>query len=228
MKIPKVLEEYTDALLDLIYPPTTIHEMCSGPVPFIPEHSCFKCSIPLRMIEDGPTCYECRNTFYFFDRVISVVKYEEDIKNLIYKFKYSNHTYLARIMGAMMAHKLDQEGIQVDLILPVPLYKGKERERGFNQSTLLCKYIVKENNIPLNTDTLIRIKNTKVMHNLSKKERHENVSNAFKIIEKGVVMNKNILLVDDIFTTGATVNICSKLLIESGAKSVTVFTFARD
>jgi len=131
-------------------------------------------------------------------------------------------------MGAMMANKLKEEDISIDLILPVPLYKPKERERGFNQSALLGKYVAKEVNIPLNIDILTRVKNTKVMHSLNKKERIENVKEAFKVIDNGVVINKNILLIDDIFTTGSTVNICSKLLLSSGAKSVTVLTFARD
>ncbi|MBU5676652.1 ComF family protein [Alkaliphilus sp. MSJ-5] len=244
MKILQVVEEYVDALLELIYPSKAICYMCNNSIekeakyslclncynaiPFIPDHYCIKCGIPLRMIEDGPNCEECKGSHHYFHRAISVVKYEEDIKKLIYRFKYSSQTYLARLMGSMMAHKLNQEGTAIDLILPVPLYKGKERERGFNQATLLCKYIAKETNIPINIDVLIRVKNTKVMHNLSKKERQENVNDAFKVLDEGVIMNKNILLVDDIFTTGATVNVCSRLLTTHGAKSVTVLTFARD
>ncbi len=228
MKVLETLEKYKDALLELIYPSVTIHHICEGPIPFISDHHCIKCSLPLRMIEDGPICQECKNNFYFFDRAISVVKYEGDIKKLIYKFKYSSHTYLARIMGTMMADKLKIEYIEADLIIPVPLHKNKEKERGFNQAALLGKYIAKETDILLNTDTLVRVKNTKVMHNLNKKERQENVKDAFKVIDKRVIKKKNIILVDDIFTTGATVNTCSRLLIESGAKSVTVLTFARD
>lgn len=244
MKTLQLLEEYANAFLDLIYPSKTICYMCNGTLekdakyslcyncytelPFIPEHHCIKCSTSLRMIEDGPTCEQCTNSHYYFDRAISVVKYEKDVKKLIYRFKYSDHTYLATTIGAMMTYKLKHEGIKVDLIIPVPLYKGKERERGFNQATLLCKYIAKETNISLNIDTMTRVKNTKVMHNLTKRERLKNVENAFKIVNKEVVVNKDILLIDDIFTTGSTVNACSKELINCGAKSVTVLTFARD
>lgn len=228
MKIIKLLEEYKDALLDLIYPPVSIYDICDGPISFIPEHSCIKCGIGLRMIEDGPTCHECENSHYYFDRAVSVVKYEEDIKKLIYRFKYSRHTYLARIMGAMMGQKLRGEGINVDLIIPVPLHKKREKDRGFNQSVLLARYIKKEINVPLNINTLLRVKNTKVMHRLTKKERRDNVEDAFKVVENGVIEDKDILLIDDIFTTGATVNACSQLLKNSGAKSVTILTFARD
>lgn len=244
MTIAEIAKEYIDAFLDLIYPSKTICYICSGTLekdakyslcyncymelPFIPSHHCTKCSTALRMIEDGPICEQCTNSHYYFDRVISVVKYEGDIKKLIYRLKYSNRTYLATVMGAMMAHKLKQEGIEIDLIIPVPLYRGKERERGFNQATLLGKYIAKEVNVSLNTDALIRVKNTKVMHNLSKKERLENVEAAFKVVDKGVVINRHALLIDDIFTTGSTVNACSQELINSGAKSVTVLTFAKD
>jgi len=131
-------------------------------------------------------------------------------------------------MGSMMADKLKKEGFSTDIILPVPLYKQKEKERGFNQATLLCQYISKEMNIPFNIHTLIRVKNTKVMHSLTKKERQENVADAFKVVDNGVIMEKDIVLIDDIFTTGATVNACSQLLLSNGAKSVTVLTFARD
>ncbi len=244
MKTPKILQEYTNAFLDLIYPSKTICYMCSGTLredakyslcyncytelPFIPDHHCVKCSGPLRMIEDGPICQQCTNSYHYFDRAISLVKYEKEVKTLIYKFKYSDHTYLARTMGTMMADKLKHEGIKVDLIIPVPLYKGKEKERGFNQASLIGKYIAKEINVLLNINTLYRVKNTKAMHNLSKRERLENIENAFKILNKELVADKDILLIDDIFTTGSTVNACSKELISCGAKSVTVLTFAKD
>lgn len=240
----KTVGQYINAFLDLIYPSKTICYMCSGGLekdadyslchrcykglPFISDHRCIKCSTPLRMIEDGPTCEQCINSKYYFDRAISVVKYEADIKTLIYKFKYSSHTYLATTLGLIMAHKLKEEGIEADIIIPVPLHKNREKERGFNQATLIGKYISKEVNIPLDTDILIRTKNTEVMHNLTRRERLENVKEAFKVSNKRVIRNKDILLVDDIFTTGATVDACSKELVDSGARSVTVLTFARD
>ena len=244
MNIIETTKEYINAFLDLIYPSKTICYMCGGTLekdakyslchncynnlPHIPEHHCTKCGTPLKMIEDGPTCEQCKNNNYYFDRAISVVKYEKDVKNLIYKFKYSNHTYLATTIGSIMAYKLKQEGIKTDVIVPVPLYKGKEKERGFNQAILLSKHISKETNIPLDIDTLVRIKNTKVMYNLTRRERLENVENAFKVTNQEIITGEDILLVDDIFTTGSTVNACSKELTDSGAKSVTVLTFARD
>lgn len=244
MKILKTMEEYTNAFLDLIYPSKTICYVCGGMLekdakyslcnncynnlPFIPEHHCTKCGTLLRMIEDGPICQQCKNTNYYFDRAISIVKYEKDVKTLIYKLKYSNHTYLATTIGCIMADKLKQEGIEADIIIPVPLYKRKEKERGFNQAILISKYMAEKANISLNTDVLLRIKNTKVMHNLTRRERLENVDGAFEVINREIIANKDVLLVDDIFTTGSTVNSCSKELIDSGAKSVTVLTFARD
>lgn len=243
MKILKTIEEYTDALLDLIYPSETICFMCNNTLEkdtkyglcrncynnlsFIPDHHCIKCSIPLRMIEDGPTCEQCTNSNYYFDRVISAVKYEKDAKILIYRLKYSGHTYLATAIGYIMADKLKEEGIREGLIIPVPLYKGKEKERGFNQAVLISKYIAKETGILLNTDALIRIEDTKVMYNLTKGEKLKNVENAFEVANQSAIIDKDILLIDDILTTGSTANACSKELINSGAKSVTVLTFAR-
>ncbi|MDI9476257.1 MAG: ComF family protein [Natronincolaceae bacterium] len=244
MKILKTIGEYTNAFLDLIYPSKTICYICGGTLeenakyslcsncynnlPFIPEHHCTKCSTPLRMIEDGPICRQCKDTNYYFDRAISIAEYKKDVKTLIYKLKYSGHTYLATTIGCIMADKLKQEGIETDIIIPVPLYKRKEKERGFNQAILISKYMAEKTNMPLNIDAFIRIKNTKVMHNLSRRERLENVKGAFKVINRGTIANKDVLLVDDIFTTGSTVNSCSKELTDNGAKSVTVLTFARD
>ncbi|HZK57320.1 MAG TPA: ComF family protein [Clostridia bacterium] len=243
-KIIEIIKEYANAFLDLIYPSKTICYICGGALeenakyslchscynnlPFIPDHHCDKCGTPLRMIEDGPICQQCKKTNYCFDRAISVVEYKQDVKILIYKLKYSNHTYLATTFGYIMADKLKQEGIKADIIIPIPLHRSKEKERGFNQATLISKYIVEKINIPLNINALIRTKNTKVMHNLTRRERLENVEGAFEVVDKEAIINKDILLIDDIFTTGSTVNSCSKELINNGAKSVTVLTFARD
>lgn len=244
MNIIETAKEYMNAFLDLIYPSETICYMCGGTLekdakyslckncynnlPFISEHHCTKCGTSLKMVESEPICEQCKKSDYYFDRAISVVEYKKDIKRLIYKFKYSDHTYLATTIGPMMAHKIKQEGTEADIIIPVPLYKNKEKERGFNQAVLLSRQISGETNIPLNADTLIRTKNTKVMYNLTRKERLENVRDAFRIINQDAIINKNIILVDDIFTTGSTVNSCSKELMENGAKSVTVLTFAKD
>lgn len=228
MKIPKVLEEYVEALLELIYPPVTIEDLCTEKIPYISDHSCNRCGRVLRMVEDGPKCQECMSKEYHFHRAISVVKYEGEMKELIYGFKYTHRTYVGRIMGLMMADKIKAEGIEIDLILPVPLYGGKEKERGFNQATILSKYISKKSKIPFNIDVLVRTRNTKVMYNLTRRERQENVADAFKVLNNGVIIDKKILLVDDILTTGSTVDECSKLLLNFGAKTVTVLTFARD
>ena len=182
----KVIKEYTNVFLDLIYPSKTICYMCGGTskenakyslchncynnLPFIQEHYCVRCSIPLRMTEDGSTCEQCKIGNYYFDRAISAVKYEKDVKSLIYKLKYSGHTYLAATIGFIMADKLKQESVKTDLIIPVPLHKNKEKERGFNQAAFIGGYIAKKTSIPFNTNVLIRTKNTKVMYNLTQKK----------------------------------------------------------
>jgi len=180
------------------------------------------------MIENGPICQQCKNTDFYFDKAISAVKYQKDVKTLIYKLKYSGHTYLATTIGHIMADKLKQENIEADIIIPVPLHRSKERKRGFNQAILISKYMVGKIDISLDINALTRIKNTRAMHNLTRGERLENVEGAFEVANKEAIANKNILLIDDIFTTGSTVNSCSKELINNGAKSVTVMTFARD
>lgn len=126
-----------------------------------------------------------------------------------------------------MLYAFEKENItNIDLIVPVPLHRSRKAERGYNQAELLAKYLSSKLGIPLNSRNLIRTKATKIQNKLSRHEREQNLKDAFIIRQSNVFKDKRILLVDDIFTTGATVNECSRILMECGVKEVYVITIA--
>lgn len=114
---------------------------------------------------------------------------------------------------------------EVDLVLPVPLHKKRLRHRGFNQSALLARHVAKRISIPLITDCLVRVKDTVPQVGLHAKERKKNIKNAFEVRNK-CIEAKRLMLIDDVFTTGATVRECSKVLKKAGAKDIYVVTLA--
>ncbi len=115
---------------------------------------------------------------------------------------------------------------RVDAVLPVPLYKNRLRQREFNQSALLAKYLAKGIGSTLLIDSLVKMKDTKPQVGLSSNERLKNMKNAFWIQNKEVVEGKDILLIDDVSTTGATIRECSKVLKKAGAGNIHVLTLA--
>jgi len=124
------------------------------------------------------------------------------------------------------AHKfLDMKNI--DLILPVPLYSTKQRQRQFNQAKLIARPLARVFSKELQNKLLIKIKSGPAQVDLSRTERFKNVQGAFRVKNDKLLKNKNILLVDDVFTTGATVNECARTLSEAGANRIDVFVLAR-
>jgi ComF family protein len=115
----------------------------------------------------------------------------------------------------------------VDLILPVPLFWKKRLRRGFNQSALLAKRLARSYDISFSNSVLIKNRQTRDQVMLGKKERVVNLKGAFSVKRKAQIFQKRILLVDDVYTTGSTVDECSKVLIESGAQDVLIYTLAR-
>ena len=115
-----------------------------------------------------------------------------------------------------------------DIIIPVPISKKRNKERGYNQSLLIAREIAKNENVKLRNNVISKVKNNTTQSKLNKEERAENVKNVYKITKNKEIIDKNILLIDDIFTTGATLNECSKMLKQAGTKKVDVLTIAKD
>jgi len=160
----------------------------------------------------------------------SAYKYEDPIRKLVLKFKYSNRMFLAGELSEGMADTARNNVFfgETDIIIPVPLSIVRRIKRGYNQAELLAGELGKKISKPLAKNVLVRKKMTKPQFKLSKRERFENIKDSFTVKNKELIKNKNILLVDDIATTSATASACAKALKEAGCRKVYVITLARD
>lgn len=173
-------------------------------------------------------CSDCTLAFRYFDRGISCVQYGRLEKEIIHRFKYHDGGYMGKKLARLMAERLEAEDFDVDFIAPIPMFLAKEQIRGYNQAAVLAKELSEYMQETYLKDMLIRTKDTIPMSELSAEERAINIKNAFTISKKyyKIVQDKTILLVDDVFTTGNTVNECSRILKACGAKNVYFITFA--
>lgn len=158
----------------------------------------------------------------------SACLYEGTLKELIHKFKYNGRTALVNIFARLMLEyiKENPEILDADIITAVPLHKTRLKEREFNQSLLLANKISEGYNIPLE-HALEKTVRTKYQNELTRIERQTNIKNAFKSRQDAGINGKKVLLIDDVMTTGATLNECACALIAGGAKKVTCLTLAR-
>lgn len=154
---------------------------------------------------------------------------EQPLRQVVQKFKYGRKVSLGKPLGQLMALGCQEflGECQVDLIIPVPLHPKRLRWRGFNQSVLLARQIRHAYNIPMDPFVLQRIKETPAQTQLTEEERRRNVRAAFAFRPEKSIEDRNILLVDDVYTSGATVNECSRTLKKHGAGDVYVVTLAR-
>lgn len=174
-------------------------------------------------------CPPCLKNRLHFDRAFSPYIYDGPIKELIHEFKYKNKDYLSRFLAKMMidfAKEYELPFNYFDYIVPVPLHKSRLREREFNQAELLGRHIADEFKKELLADALVRHKPTRTQTELETAERFQNVKGSFSATNPGNIRGKNILVVDDVLTTGATSSEAALALKESGANIVFVLTLA--
>ncbi|MFA5525120.1 MAG: ComF family protein [Tissierellales bacterium] len=200
---------------------------CRDKLSFINEEKCPFCGKPIYQVDSSKRCRYCANKTFYFTKVISPLEFSGFLRKAIYKYKYESKPYMYKSFGEFMIKALKKENLEtMDFVVPVPLHRTRKGERGYNQAELLAKYISLKMEIPLDVKNLKRIKATKTQNKLGRHEREQNIKDAFKIRDGRVYKDKRILLVDDIFTTGSTVNECSRILIEHGAAEVYVITIA--
>lgn len=208
-----------------------------------PQH-CFVCDCKIDELKPSPICAACgdkikgnsKRTQFFtndddfaFDKAFYATDYEDVAKRCICLFKYEGRARLAQPLGMLMSDFAVEniDAGSVDLVVPVPLHPVKLRERGFNQSELLAERIARRLNKKIERNRIIRTKYTLPQTRLNKQERLKNVRGAFSVKDNKDFKGASVLLVDDVFTTGATLHECAKALKKAGAKSVTAFTLAR-
>ena len=197
---------------------------CINNLPYNNGHICYKCGTSIA--GSGSYCLSCKDTQKDYEFARAPFIYGGSIQTLIYRLKYSSGKYLAPYLSNFLVDEFIKTDWQIDLVVPVPLYKKREKKRGFNQAELLSVAFKNVLNIPISKNNLIRLKNTPTQTKLTKAERKTNLNKAFKVLDKSEFKGKNVLLVDDVFTTGATNDECSKALIKAGVKNIYVITLA--
>lgn len=188
---------------------------------------CKNCELSLKKYETN--CITKMQNKYF-DYLFCALKYEGIIREKILLYKFFENSYLYKTFAKIIIKNKKIYGFLklYDIIISVPMYKNKKAVRGYNQSELIAKEIAKQMDLAFEKDVLIKQKNTKVQSTLTGKQREENIKGAFAITNSESIKNKKVILIDDIYTTGSTVNECSKVLKQAGTQEICVVTIAKD
>lgn len=217
-------------ILDIIYPVRCpacreivlpkgdkICPSCKEKLPYIREPRCMRCSKPIEQ-EEKEYCSDCEHKSYHYDKGYAVWAYDDVMRKSVAEFKYHGKREFAKFYAAEILRLYGDKikSLSPDVIIPVPVHHSKLVERGYNQAELLAKGISAELEIPVLSDLLVRNKKTLPQKLLSDKERLRNLMEAFSWNEKAVMRDKapirKVLLVDDIYTTGSTIEACTNVL----------------
>lgn len=230
------LEETWLAALDLVYPVRCVVcdrigagdfcSTCQAVIPGIRPPFCERCHKP--GVEE--LCHHCRHLPPHYRLSRSVGIFDGSLRQAIHALKYERKERVAESLAELMALAWHQEPVlhDVDLLLPLPIHQRREGDRGFNQSALLARGLANRINLPLLEESLIRPIYRKPQVGMGREERQLNVAGVFEVTRPEEVTGRNLLLIDDVMTTGATCNEAAKTLLAAGAREVKVFTLARE
>lgn len=196
-------------------------ESCGKMSYIIHEPKCCQCGKPL-VSDEKIVCDDCKKINHFFERGVALFEYKNEIKQSLYRFKYDNQRVYADFYGKMAARAYLKllEAWKIDIIIPVPMYHKKKVVRGYNQAEEFAVSLSRYTKIPVNYKCLIRTKNTIPQKGLNHEQRMLNMKNAFGVNLSELKKYENVLLVDDIYTTGNTIDSCAGLLKKAGIRKV--------
>lgn len=197
----------------------------------VSQKVCEKCGKPLGNAFHSDLCYDCMGSHRYFHKGFSCMEYGMYEREIMMGIKYSGKGYMAYKMGDVMFDRLWPEyvsgNLEADLVVPVPVSSRRMQKRGYNQVALLARQLIKrwnteDKSVKLEEKVLERCKSTQMLRSLNPAEREMVLRGAFSVknSELSKITDKNILLIDDIYTTGATANACSRALLEAGAARV--------
>ena len=189
------------------------------------RHPCPRCAAPLPPDTDTPLCGECIKQLPAWDEARSPLAYAYPIDKLVQRFKFEGDLPTGRVLGALLADYLAAGGEKPDCIVPVPLHPSRLKERGFNQAAELARPISKRLKIKVRLDLCERVRVTQVQSKLDAAERRKNLRDAFTVT--GSVDGLHIALLDDVVTTGTTMQVLTQALKDAGARCVTVWSACR-
>ena len=217
-----------------------ICETCLGSFAALPAKVCAVCGSPALPATTLPigaegnasvsavrTCLDCLERTYRFECARSYAAYRGPLVRAVVLLKFERIDPLAAYFGEQLASIARRDGLAGDIVVPVPLHRTRHRERGFNQAELIARQAAKHLRLPFKPVLLVRTKARPDKHILTNEERWRIVRGAFATRPGSQVDNKRVLLVDDVMTTGATLDACAAALLEAGAKSVVGLTVAR-
>lgn len=199
---------------------------CAKKIIYIEEPRCKKCGKPIRY-QEKEYCYDCDKREFFYEQGKSIWLHKGPVRWSVYQFKYRNHRIYAEFYAEewMRLYGDKLKDWEIDVIIPIPLHRKKRRKRGYNQAEVLARKLGELSGIRVDTKSVVRIVNTKPQKELSHVERYKNLQKAFCITPHWKDA-KNVLLVDDIYTTGNTIDSVARKLKEKGAHKVMFLTIS--
>ena len=220
-KIFKIQEKISN----LLYPP-----VCGICGKITPKGICIKCNVELKKQAEVNILQKEEIEEKNFEELMYIFKYEGQVRKLILDYKFNEKSYLYKtfVNFLLKNEKIFENIKKYDKIIPVPISKKRNKERGYNQSLLIAEEIVNKTNLGLVNNCLIKTKNIIEQSKLNKEDRQQNIQGVYSLQNERLITNKKILLVDDIYTTGSTVNECCKILQQANPKTIGVLVLAKD
>lgn len=229
---------FNNLVVELLYPSTCV--LCGKPnkdsvcaecrkkYPLLKEPLCMCCGKPI-LEEEREYCEDCSEKLPKFTQGRSLWLHKGEVKQSIYQFKFHNRRIYGKTYGRLLAKRYERYLVKwkIDCIIPVPIHSHRRRKRGYNQAEVLAKALQSEleTNIPIKNQLLYRKKETIFQKKLDNKQRKRNLRGAFGVNDKGAIQG-NILVIDDIYTTGATLNEIAMVLKKNGANNVYFLTIS--
>ena len=201
---------------------------CWTGLTFITDPVCAGCGAPFD-IDRGPgtRCGACLETPPRFAAARAALAYAGSARTVLLGFKHGDRQHLVDIMAPQLV-RAGRGWFGPDTVLvPVPLHRWRLWKRGFNQAALLARAVSRRSGSPLAVDALVRVKPTRSSQGMGRRARADNVRGAFRVARPEAIKAKEIVIIDDVLTTGATVEACTRILLRAGAKQVRVLTWAR-
>ena len=227
-----VLRGWGSGLLDLFYPPHCVAcgrmgawlcAACREQIAFLRPPVCAHCG---RRLAGPGICAECHRSSSALAALRSVAEHRPPLREAVHALKYEGLRALAEPCGELLAQKWREEPWPAQVIVPVPLHPRRLRQRGYNQALLLARALGRKIALPVRPELLLRQRDTRAQVGLNRQERRENVAGAFRCAPGGA-QGLTILLVDDVLTTGATLEACAEALVQGGAAQVWALTLTR-